>query len=85
MSEIYIRAEKAMPYLLTAMLESEDYKALQAYGGQEGIDLAVENHPDAHKIPIMIYTGKDLTRRIAGSSTVMSRPSAQNRREKSSC
>jgi len=72
--------------LLTDMLESKDYKVLQAYGGQEGIDLAVEKHPDAiildlmmpevngfevvqqlrahpeaREIPIMIYTGKDLT------------------------
>ncbi len=72
--------------VLTDMLESKDYKVLQAYGGQEGIDLAVEKHPDAiildlmmpevngfevvqqlrahpeaREIPIMIYTGKDLT------------------------
>ncbi len=59
---------------------------MQAYGGQDGIDLAVAKHPDAiildlmmpevngfevaqqlrahpeaREIPIMIYTGKDLT------------------------
>ncbi len=40
--------------LLTDMLESEDYKVLQAYGGQEGIDLAIEKHPEAIILDLMM-------------------------------
>ncbi|MBW2649986.1 MAG: response regulator [Deltaproteobacteria bacterium] len=72
--------------LLTDMLQAEGFNVLQAYGGQQGIDLAIEKHPDiiildlmmpevsgfdvvqqlrahseAMKIPIMVFTAKDLT------------------------
>jgi len=72
--------------LLTDELQAEGFNVLQAYGGQQGIDLAIEKHPDviildlmmpevsgfdvvqhlrahsvAMKIPIMIFTAKDIT------------------------
>jgi len=73
--------------LLTDELQAEGFNVLKAYGGQQGIDLAIEKHPDviildlmmpevsgfdvvqrlrvhseAMKIPIMIFTAKDLTK-----------------------
>ena len=72
--------------LLTDELQAEGFNVLKAYGGQQGIDLALEKHPDviildlmmpevsgfdvvqqlrehseAMKIPILIFTAKDLT------------------------
>jgi CheY-like chemotaxis protein len=33
--------------LLTTILEPEGFKVTKAYGGKEGIDLAIQNSPDA--------------------------------------
>ncbi len=52
--------------LLTDMLESEDYKVLQAYGGQEGIDLAIEKHPDSIILDLMMpeVSGFDVVQQL---------------------
>jgi len=86
MTVLVVDDEPQTVELLTDMLRTEGFSVLQAYGGQQGIDLAIEKHPDliildlmmpevsgfdvveqlrahpeAMKIPIMIYTSKDLT------------------------
>ena len=72
--------------LLSDTLKANNYKVVQAYGGRQGIDLAMEHqpdiiildlmmpevtgfdvveelrgHPQGKDIPIVIYTGKELT------------------------
>ncbi|MBW2544705.1 MAG: response regulator [Deltaproteobacteria bacterium] len=86
MTVLVIDDEPQTVELLTDMLQAEGFNVLQAYGGQQGIDLAIEKHPDiiildlmmpevsgfdvvqqlrahseAMKIPIMVFTAKDLT------------------------
>ena len=52
--------------LLTDRLESKDYKVLQAYGGRQGIDLAIEKLPDAIILDLMMpqITGFDVVQRL---------------------
>ena len=62
--------------LLTDMLESEDYKVLQAYGGQEGIDLAVQKHPDAIILDLMMpeVNGFDVVQQLRANPEVREIP-----------
>jgi CheY-like chemotaxis protein len=62
--------------LLTDMLESEDYKVLQAYGGQEGIDLAIEKHPDSIILDLMMpeVNGFDVVQQLRAYPEAMEIP-----------
>jgi len=86
MTVLVVDDEPQTVELLTSILRTEGFNVLQAYGGQQGIDLAIEKHPDviildlmmpevsgfdvvqqlrvhpaAMEIPVMIFSGKDLT------------------------
>jgi len=52
--------------LLTDRLESNDYKVLQAYGGRQGIDLAIEKLPDVIILDLMMpqVTGFEVVQRL---------------------
>jgi CheY-like chemotaxis protein len=40
--------------LLVAMLDSEEFDVLTAYGGQDAIDIALKNHPDVIVLDLMM-------------------------------
>jgi signal transduction histidine kinase/DNA-binding response OmpR family regulator len=52
--------------LVSALLESQGYEVLQAHGGQEGIDLAIERLPEGIILDLMMpdVTGFDVIRRL---------------------
>ncbi|MBC2695535.1 MAG: response regulator [Desulfobacteraceae bacterium] len=86
MTMLVVDDEPQTVEMLTSHLLAEGFTVLQAYGGKQGIDLAIEKqpdaiildlmmpevsgfdvvqrlqaHPEARKIPILIFTAKHLT------------------------
>ena len=54
--------------LLSDILQTHDYDILQAYGGRQGIDLAMEHHPDLIILDLMMpeVTGFDVVEELRG-------------------
>ena len=62
--------------LLSDLLQHQGYRVLPAYGGQEGMDLAVENLPDVIVLDLMMpeVTGFDVVRQLREYSAVRDIP-----------
>jgi PAS domain S-box-containing protein len=62
--------------LLTDMLQAEGFNVLQAYGGQQGIDLALEKHPDLIILDLMMpeVNGFDVVEKLRAHSEAMDIP-----------
>jgi len=62
--------------LLTDELRAEGFDVLQAYGGQQGIDLAVEEHPDVIILDLMMpeVSGFDVVQQLRAHPEVMEIP-----------
>ena len=62
--------------LLTDELRAEGFDVLQAYGGQQGIDLAVEAHPDVIVLDLMMpeVSGFDVVRQLRAHPEAMEIP-----------
>jgi DNA-binding response OmpR family regulator/nitrogen-specific signal transduction histidine kinase len=62
--------------LLTDELQAEGFNVLQAYGGQQGIDLAIEKHPDVIILALMMpeVSGFDVVQQLRVHSEAMEIP-----------
>jgi len=62
--------------LLTDELQAEGFNVLQAYGGQQGIDLAIEKHPDVIILDLMMpeVSGFDVVQQLRVHSEAMEIP-----------
>ncbi len=62
--------------LLTDMLQTEGFTVLQAYGGQQGVDLAIEKHPDLIILDLMMpkVSGFDVVEQLRAHSEAMEIP-----------
>ena len=62
--------------LLTDMLQPEGFSVLQAYGGQQGIDLAIEKHPDLIILDLMMpeVNGFDVVEQLRAHPEAMEIP-----------
>jgi signal transduction histidine kinase/CheY-like chemotaxis protein len=62
--------------LLTDMLQAEGYSVLQAYGGQQGVDLAIEKHPDLIILDLMMpeVSGFDVADQLRAHPEAMEIP-----------
>ena len=62
--------------LLTDMLQLQGFDVLQAYGGQEGIDLAIKKHPDVIILDLMMpdVSGFDVAQQLRANFEAMEIP-----------
>ncbi len=62
--------------LLTDELQAEGFNVLQAYGGQQGIDLAIKKHPDVIILDLMMpeVSGFDVVQQLRAHSEAMEIP-----------
>ncbi len=62
--------------LLTDMLQIEGFTVLQAYGGQQGVDLAIEKHPDFIILDLMMpeVSGFDVVQQLRAHPEAMDIP-----------
>jgi len=62
--------------LLTDKLQAEGFNVLQAYGGQQGIDLAIAEHPDVIILDLMMpeVSGFDVVQQLRAHSEAMEIP-----------
>jgi DNA-binding response OmpR family regulator len=62
--------------LLTDMLRTEGFTVLQAYGGQQGVDLAIEKHPDLIILDLMMpeVSGFDVVEQLRAHPEAMEIP-----------
>ncbi|MCK4640787.1 MAG: response regulator [Candidatus Marinimicrobia bacterium] len=62
--------------LLTDMLQLQGFDVLPAYGGQEGIDLAIKKHPDVIILDLMMpeVSGFDVAQQLRANSEAMEIP-----------
>jgi len=62
--------------LLTDELQAEGFNVLQAYGGQQGIDLVIEKHPDVIILDLMMpeVSGFDVVQQLRAHSEAMEIP-----------
>jgi len=62
--------------LLTDMLQAEGFNVLQAYRGQQGIDIALEKHPDLIILDLMMpeVNGFDVVEKLRAHSEAMDIP-----------
>jgi DNA-binding response OmpR family regulator len=62
--------------LLTDMLQIEGFTVLQAYGGQQGVDLAIEKHPDLIILDLMMpeVSGFDVVQQLRAHPEAMEIP-----------
>ncbi len=62
--------------LLTDMLQAEGFTVLQAYGGQQGVDLAIEKHPDLIILDLMMpeVSGFDVVEQLRAHPEAMEIP-----------
>jgi PAS domain S-box-containing protein len=62
--------------LVTDKLQAEGFNVLQAYGGQQGIDLAIQEHPDIIVLDLMMpeVSGFDVVQQLRAHSGAMEIP-----------
>ena len=70
MTVLVVDDEPRTVEMLTDILRTEGFTVLQAYGGQEGIDLALEKHPDVIILDLMMpeVSGFDVVQQLRANS-----------------
>ena len=76
MTVLVVDDEPQTVELLTDALQAEGFAVLQAYGGQQAIDLAIEKHPDMIILDLMMpeVSGFDVVRHLRAHSETMDIP-----------
>jgi len=70
MTVLVVDDEPLTVEMLTDILRTEGFTVLQAYGGQQGIDLALEKHPDVIILDLMMpeVSGFDVVQQLRANS-----------------
>lgn len=76
MTVLVVDDEPQTVELLTDSLRTEGFSVLQAYGGQQGIDLAIEKHPDVIILDLMMpeVNGFDVVQQLRAHPEAMEIP-----------
>ena len=76
MTVLVVDDEPQTVELLTHALQAQGFAVLQAYGGQQAIDLAIEKHPDMIILDLMMpeVSGLDVVRHLRAHSEAMDIP-----------
>ncbi len=76
MTVLVVDDEPQTVELLNDILRTEGFSVLQAYGGQQGIDLAIEKHPDVIILDLMMpeVSGFDVVQQLRAHPEAMEIP-----------